>query len=450
MWVKKLIRFFPSAVVVALLMPVVVVSVREIGKTVGLVPVTVSVMGTGSMYPSLFWDKTDGGPEDTTRLVIPEYRSEPLMYHRFGGLTFLGHTYLKRSLGFGDMVAFQNRATQSILAKEGQDVSAGFIKRIIGLPGDSIELRDGFVYRNGALLSEPYIASPRSTYGGDSILDCQVTSIPRGAYLVLGDNRKISSDSRYELGLVQEGDITFVLPYADQNIYKKLWRDTSKDAALMGQPTLDVAAFYALLNQARASHGVPPLSVNKALESAAKLRATGTASSQQKAENLAGYSNIIGGEFVSHGHYTAAELMQNLLAFKSTTIQIMNQDYQDVGVAAVDQKVKGCPVETIVGDLGGYIPATYDATVIKSWTDAAASLQSSLQSWQGAVSDSRVDQGKLQDLLTILRRRLDLAVEVSGAMKAQKWLTDSEKTRISADKADATSAEALATQLNGQ
>lgn len=61
------------------------------------------------------------------------------------------------------------------------------IKRVIGIPGDEIEVRDRQVFVNGELVPEPYIQEP-TIYEG-------AWSIPEGQYFVLGDNRNNSNDS---------------------------------------------------------------------------------------------------------------------------------------------------------------------------------------------------------------------------------------------------------------
>jgi signal peptidase I len=64
-----------------------------------------------------------------------------------------------------------------------------YIKRVIGLPGDTVEIRGGQVYVNGIALDEPYLRNP--TNSAD-----QVYRVEEGRYFVMGDNRNDSSDSR--------------------------------------------------------------------------------------------------------------------------------------------------------------------------------------------------------------------------------------------------------------
>ena len=63
-----------------------------------------------------------------------------------------------------------------------------FIKRIIALPGDIIEIKNGAVYVNGLKLDEPYIKEPPA-------YNFQQKKIPENEYFVLGDNRNSASDS---------------------------------------------------------------------------------------------------------------------------------------------------------------------------------------------------------------------------------------------------------------
>ena len=77
-----------------------------------------------------------------------------------------------------------------------------FIKRVIGLPGDRVELKDGQVYVNGVKLDEPYVyeGPTEASVLGDVIV------VPEGSYFAMGDHRSDSTDSRV-FGFIDRDDI---------------------------------------------------------------------------------------------------------------------------------------------------------------------------------------------------------------------------------------------------
>lgn len=442
-----------TLLVVALCMPLSVASGTEIAKYLGLRQTPVPVVGTGSMYPSLFWEESEGGPDNANNRVIEEYRTTPRMYRRFPGFTVLGRTYLKKNPQLGDLVTFQSEATRAILQKEGKDTSAGFIKRVLALPGDTVQLRDGYLYRNGVLVEEPYLYRPRSTYGESTVSDCTLLTIPQGMYFVLGDNRKTSSDSRGELGLVKDEDITFLLPYAEQTLYQTLWRDPSHDQDLLGTPTLNPDEFYRLVNLARTKRSLPAFRPVPALAKSSELKADEILAgnpgySLSDSLKKAGYHNILTGELTVKGRFSAEELLTNILYFADTKEELMDPRYTDIGVSAVNSEVEGCPSEAVVVHLGGYLPAQYEAEVIESWRSLADNLRSIIPSWEKAQAYEAINQAKLQELLALYRRRLALAEEITTAMERAEWLTESQEAKIKADSADAKRSQQLAEELN--
>ena len=93
----------------------------------------------------------------------------------------------------GDVVVFQ---------KPGLD---DFVKRVIGLPGESISIDYGYIYINGKKLDEDYISDDLYTSGGDLIREGGMAlEIPQGYYALIGDNRPQSNDSRFgEVGFIK-------------------------------------------------------------------------------------------------------------------------------------------------------------------------------------------------------------------------------------------------------
>lgn len=82
------------------------------------------------------------------------------------------------------------------------------IKRVIGLPGDTVEVIDNKLYINGKHYKETYL--DEDTITNDFTLDELLgrNTVPKNSYFVLGDNREESLDSRYEeVGFIHEDDI---------------------------------------------------------------------------------------------------------------------------------------------------------------------------------------------------------------------------------------------------
>src|SRR5580698_3022860 len=120
----------------------------------------VKVEGT-SMTPGL---------RNQERIFINKFIYNPLVYK-------LGLADISR----GDTVVFLYP----------NDPSKSYIKRVIGIPGDTIEIDDGTVIVNGKQLSEPYVAEDNR----DRIPMAKET-VPADRYFVLGDHRSSSNDSR--------------------------------------------------------------------------------------------------------------------------------------------------------------------------------------------------------------------------------------------------------------
>lgn len=107
-------------------------------------------------------------------------------------------TYRNHPVEYQDVIVFHSNLS---LDGESSSKKKDLVKRVIGLPGDTIEVREGKVYRNGEELNEPYI--------NDGVTDRDTLAIvPENYYFVMGDNRLNSSDSRdTQVGMVPKENI---------------------------------------------------------------------------------------------------------------------------------------------------------------------------------------------------------------------------------------------------
>lgn len=91
----------------------------------------------------------------------------------------------------------KSRLGEVIVFKAPNDPEKDFIKRVIGVPGDRVAIKNNIVYLNGSKLDESsYIKNGIPTYPGAFLKEDQEIIVPKDSYFVLGDNRPHSSDSR--------------------------------------------------------------------------------------------------------------------------------------------------------------------------------------------------------------------------------------------------------------
>ena len=111
------------------------------------------------------------------------------------GLTRVSGSSMEPNYHDGQYVFYLKTASYTYGDVVGVKMTNGksYIKRVIGMPGDVIDIRDGEVYRNGGLLEETYIQG--KTYAAGELVTYPLT-VEEGTCFVMGDNREHSDDSR--------------------------------------------------------------------------------------------------------------------------------------------------------------------------------------------------------------------------------------------------------------
>ena len=157
----------------------------------GYIPEDLTIVGTGSMYPT--WPKGTKGK--TPKELAEEVVGNTGFLKYPNGLVLFGSRILGHQIGREDIVVVEDDKTRK-LTQVRYGSPSGWLKRAIAVGGDTLEIKDGIVYLNSQPLKEPYIAKARSTFGESFLKECNKITVPENSIFVLGDILKGIGDSR--------------------------------------------------------------------------------------------------------------------------------------------------------------------------------------------------------------------------------------------------------------
>ena len=430
-----------------------------IGTTyLGYSPVSISISGTGSMYPTFPKGK------ETSRILQSK---ESVGLYDFipypNGLVIFGKRYFNHELQRGDIVLAKNK-TISEMSKKLYGSPSGFIKRLIGLPGEKIEIKNGIVFINNKPLKEPYTAKAHSTFGETFLQECKILTIPKNKLFIMGDNRKGSGDSR-EFGFVDIKDITSVIPIESQiGKYDKSYRNTSQDFADTTKIKLDIDSYLELLNKKRKESGLKELKHVPLLDKSAQKRgeviltfndfsfeATKSGETMEVAMNNVGYSNITWGEAPTVGYFDAEELIENQMQDVKQKEFLFNSDFQEVGLAEVEGQLNGCPTQIIVEHFAGYIPPNYNKADTEGWRTVLSKLKDIQPSWARLKDSSdfynrnKTDADRINEIIAM---RISNIATIVDKMERNVWLSKQETAYTYRDESLYAEQQDIAKKLN--
>ncbi len=459
---KKILASLP---ILAFLFPVWIIGYFSVGAitadSLGLVPYQMDIVGTGSMYPT--FPKGEGrDPKELAQQVVGRQD----MFNYPNGLQLGGKRYFSHTIARGDIITVEDEKTRKATEEVYGDPS-GWLKRVIAVAGDTLEIRDGIVYLNGEAQKEPYVAKARSTFGQSFLEECKQVTVPENSVFVMGDNRTGSRDSR-DVGFFNIDDIKSVYPFDKQlKSLTQNWHDITNDLEESSRIKLDKEKYLEELNKKREEEGLKPLTYNEKLEQSAQKRgevilkyndfsfeATASAYTMEKAIHEVGYYNTFWGEAPSNGYYESDELLENQLEFPESKDFIFDKRFQEIGIAEVSGETNGCPSHVIVQHFGGYVPPNYSASDIQSWEEALSSLRNIQPSWNDLKNSGDYynrHKDKIDRITYIIDLRINKITDIVGTMRAKKWFSADQRAFVeSGDMALYREQEELATFLNSQ
>lgn len=326
------------------------------------------------------------------------------------------HNPKKYKIKRGDIISFKNIETGGL----------HYLKRAIGLSEENVSLKNGYVVINGQILKEDYLLNNLPTYGNTFLVECNSYQVPKDRFLVLGDNRTVSVDSRV-VGFVSQNDIDGVIK---TNLQEQFLSESSQKKILKAK--IDENRLLEKINQIRKESGIPPLTTNPLLQETAKNRVESIKTNfndwKEKATPIddllkeKGYSYNLAHEFVTFGYLDEESIVKQILESATDEMLFLSIDFMEIGIATMEISNQECTFPIISVIISWPSIPTYSQEMIDSWTQeltSAKELLTLLQSFQGTPN---IDQAELRELINNVAESVNIATQIVQKVNAKEWL----------------------------
>ncbi|HUW22169.1 MAG TPA: signal peptidase I [Candidatus Bathyarchaeia archaeon] len=326
------------------------------------------------------------------------------------------HSVKKYGISRGDIVSFKNLETANLY----------YLKRVVGLPGERISIKNGFVTINGHILEEDYVLNQLPTFGNTFLAECNRYTVPPDHYLVLGDNRTVSLDSRV-VGFIDKGDIEGVIKSQTKERFV-----TSQRQRQILRTNIETELLLEKINLMRSEHGISPLMINDLLSEVSKSRVGSInehfdswkeqSVSVEKLLQDKGYQYNLVHEFITFGYLDEETIIKQILESSADESAFLSSNFVEIGLGTVEITNLDCSFPIIDLIIGWPSVPTYGQEVIDFWNQQATDSAELLNFLQSFVGASGYDQSQLRELVSAVAESYQIASQMKQIITRGEWL----------------------------
>ncbi|MDO8609699.1 MAG: signal peptidase I [bacterium] len=329
------------------------------------------------------------------------------------------HSPKKFKVTRGDIVSFSNIETDNL----------HYIKRVVGLPNDTILLKNGQIYINGQPIEETYVFNNEPTYGNTFMVECQTYTVPKGKVAVFGDNRIASTDSRV-VGYVDLNDIDGVIKTGITFTY------TDPQTISQTIPKINLQLFVDKLNKKRKEKGVAPLQIQNILTTVATNRAQIIAKNvdnwkqnpNQLSQSLtdAKYDYLLFQEITTFGAYNEDQLTEHVMELQPYNLDFISSRYYEIGLGSSNINSYQCQIPVIEIILGWPTKPSVSQDVIDGWQLEINNLTKVISALNNLKTVQQIDISETQTHIQTFSNFLEQANKFKTIAVEGRWLTKTE------------------------